>query len=98
MEVWAALSSAVLLLILLLLVVFQPEHWFAWLVGLGVIFGAIEATARRHLGDYLLTITIVLALLAAAILVVEFWQWIIAFALAAIIVHTIWGNLRELRR
>jgi hypothetical protein len=98
MEVWAALSSAVLLLILLLVVVFQPEHWFAWLVGLGVIFGAIEATARRHLADYLLTITIVLALLAAAILVVEFWQWIIAFALVAIIVHTIWGNLRELRR
>ncbi|NIV34354.1 MAG: hypothetical protein GWN58_34310, partial [Anaerolineae bacterium] len=47
MEIWAALSSAMLLLILLLLVLFQPEHWFWWLVGLGVVYGAVEATARR---------------------------------------------------
>jgi hypothetical protein len=97
-EVWAAFSSAALLLVLLLLVVLRPDHWFALLVGLGVIFGGIEATARRHLTDYLLTISIVLALVAAAILVVEFWRWVVAFALAAIMVHTILANLRELRR
>ena len=98
MEVWAALSSAMLLLVLLLLVVFQPEHWFIWLVGLGAIFGAIEATARRHLTGYLLTIVIVLALVAAAILAVEFWRLLVAFALAAIMAHATLGNLRELRR
>ena len=87
-----------LLLVLLLLVVFQPEHWFIWLVGLGAIFGAIEATARRHLTGYLLTIVIVLALVAAAILAVEFWRLLVAFALAAIMAHATLGNLRELRR
>ncbi len=98
MEIWAALSSAMLLLILLLLVLFQPEHWFWWLVGLGVVYGAVEATARRHLTGYLMAIIITLALVAAAILVAEFWRWVVAFVLAAIMVYAILGNLRELRR
>nr|NIV27958.1 hypothetical protein [Anaerolineae bacterium] len=55
-------------------------------------------TARRHLTGYLMAIIITLALVAAAILVAEFWRWVVAFVLAAIMVYAILGNLRELRR
>jgi hypothetical protein len=97
-EVWAALSNALVLLSILLVVIFQPEHWFVLLIGLGVIFGGIEATTRRRLTDYLLTIIIILAVVAGIILVVEFWRWIVVLALIGIMVYSIWDSLRELGR
>jgi hypothetical protein len=96
-EIWAALSNAVILLIILLLVILQPEHWFTWLIGLGVVFAGIEATIQQRLTDYLLNIIIILAVISAFILLVEFWRWIISFALIGLIMYTILGNLREIR-
>ena len=90
-------NLVLILLSILAVVMFRPEHWFVVLIGLGVIFGGIEATTRRRLTDYLLSIIILLAIVAGAILVIEFWRWVVALVLIGVMVYSILGNVRELR-
>jgi hypothetical protein len=97
-EVWSALSGALILLGIVLLLIFQPDNWVMWLVGLGVAMGGVENLVRRNLVNYLLTIIIFLAVIAALILLVEFWEWILALSLIGVVIFIIRGNLQELRR
>ena len=97
-EVWSALSGAIILLGIVLLLIFQPDNWVMWLVGLGVAMGGVENLVRRNLVNYLLTIIIFLAVIAALILLVEFWEWILALSLIGVVIFIIRGNLQELRR
>ena len=97
-EIWAALSGALILLGIVLLLIFRPGNWLIWLVGLGVVMGGVENLVRRNLVNYLLTIIIILAVIAAIILVVEFWEWILVLLLVGVVIFIIRGNLQELRR
>jgi hypothetical protein len=63
----------------------------------GLALGAIEAATRNRLTNYLLTTVIILALIASVILVIEFWQIIIALAVIAAVIFMVVDNLRELR-
>ena len=87
-----------ILLVIVLLLIFQPENWLLWLIGLGVGLGGVEALTRSHLVNYLLNIIIVLAVIAAFILVIEFWIWILVLALIGVVIFMIRGNLIELKR
>lgn len=96
-EIWAALSGALILLGIFLVLILQPDHWVTWLIGLGVIIGAIENLVRSNLVNYLLTIIIILAVIAAIILLVEFWEWFLGLLLIGVVIFIIRGNLQELR-
>jgi hypothetical protein len=96
-DVWAAMSGALALLAVALLVAIRPPFWPLLIVVVLLVFGAIEATTRGRLVNYLLTMTIILAVIASVILVIEFWELILALGVAAIVVFVIVGNLRELR-
>ena len=97
-DVWAALSGALALLALALLIFFKPAYWAGLMVAVLLIFGAIEATARGRLTNFLLSTVIILAVIAGAIMVIEFWQLMLLLALIAVVVSMIVDNLRELRQ
>ena len=97
-EIWAAISGALILLVIFLVLILQPGHWLVWLIGLGIVMGAVENLVRRNLANYLLTIIIILAGIAAIILLVEFWEWFLGLLLIGVVFFIIRGNLLELRR
>jgi hypothetical protein len=97
-EIWAAISGALILLVICLILILQPDHWLIWLIGLGVVMGAVENLVRNNLVNYLLTIIIILALIAAIILLIEFWDWFLGLLLIGLVIFIIRGNLLELRR
>jgi hypothetical protein len=97
-EIWAAMSSALILLGIVAVLILQPASWPAWLIGLALIMGFVENLVRRNLVNYLLNVIIILAIIAAGIIVIEFWQLILGLALAGVVIFIIRGNLLELRR
>lgn len=97
-DIWAALSGALALLALALLVFFKPSFWPGLFVAVLLIFGAIEATARGRLTNFLLSTVIILAVIAGAILVFEFWPFLLLLAVVAVVISMIVDNLRELRQ
>lgn len=97
-DVWAAVSGALTLLALVLLLFLQPPFWPVLIVAVLLVFGAVEAFTRGGLTDYLLTTVIVLAIIAGAILVLEYWQALVLLAVVAVVVFMMVDNLRELRR
>ncbi|MDX1413351.1 MAG: NPP1 family protein [Candidatus Promineifilaceae bacterium] len=97
-EIWAAFSGALIILGLVLLLIFRPQNWLYWVVGLAAGLGAVEALTRNNLVNYLLNIIIVLALIASIILLIEFWLWFLIAGLLLLALYMIRGNLRELRR
>jgi len=97
-EIWAALSGALILLGIFLVLILQPDHWLIWLIGLGVVMGAVENLVRSNLVNYLLTIIIILAIIAAIILLIEFWEWFLGLLLIGVVIFIIRGNLQELRQ
>jgi hypothetical protein len=95
-ELWAAISGALLLLALVGVLTFLPHNWPLWLMGIGVIFGAIESMVRGHLFSYLLNLTIVLALITSAILVWKFWWALLGLSILGMVIFMIRENLQEI--
>jgi len=96
-DVWAAVSGALTLLLLALLLILRPPAWPEWILVVLIVFAGIEATTRGRLTNFLLTTTLVLAVIAGAILVIEFWQEILVLIVVGVVLTVIVGNLRELR-
>jgi hypothetical protein len=97
-DVWGALSGAVLLAALGGLVVVAPAGWPLWALLVLAAAILIEATAQRRLIQALLNATIVLAVVTAVILAKDFWQvLVIAVVVGALLVLMV-QNLAELRR
>ena len=97
-DIWAALSGALALLALAGLIYVKPSYWPELIVSVLLIFGAIEATARGRLTNFLLSTVIILAIIAGGILLYEFWQLVLLLAVVAVVVSMIVDNLRELRQ
>ncbi len=97
-EIWVAFSGAMILLGIILLILLQPDNWLIWLIGSGIALSAVDALTRGHLVNYLLNITIVLAVIATGILLFEFWIWVLVLGLVAVVIFMIRENIRELRR
>ncbi|MBE2238571.1 MAG: hypothetical protein IAE81_12335 [Caldilineaceae bacterium] len=92
---WAAVSGGLLLLVIVALLFFRPPTWPLWLAGVIVAFGAVEAGTRGRMRSYLYGVTIVLAVLNAAILLYEFWFLALVLLLVGLVVLMIRDNLRE---
>lgn len=97
-EIWAAMSGALILLGIVAVLILQPASWPVWLIGLALIMGTVENLVRRNLVNYLLNVIIILAIIAAVIVVVEFWELTLGLALIGVVIFIIRGNLLELRR
>lgn len=95
-ELWAATSIGGLLVGVVLLALFSPRHVVAGLVLLLTAFIFIEAGFRRQLGRLISSLTIVLAVIAAAVLLYEFFWQLIVLGVVLIGLYLTWENLREL--
>jgi hypothetical protein len=94
-DIWSALSGGLLLLAVVALFAIRPPSTIGWTVLLGVIFFGIEAAVRGYLGNYLLNIAIILAIVTAGVLVFEFWWLMFILVLVGLVIFMIRENLRE---
>ncbi|MEM7113651.1 MAG: hypothetical protein AAF614_14530 [Chloroflexota bacterium] len=99
-EIWAALSSALLLIALIIFLTIPAlrTYWYIWLGIVIASFVIIEATIEGRLVDFLLNTTIFLAVLTSLILIWRFWLILIIGGLVFFVLIMLRENLRELRR
>jgi len=98
-EVWAAVSIGLLLLAILAEIVLGLAG--SLIIGMSIsvaVFVLIEALFHKRLEQLLLNITVILAVVSLAVLVYEFFPYILLAIVAAIAVVIITDNLRELLR
>lgn len=95
LEVWAAVSIGLLLLALVAALVLAPEFGVVTAVVVIAAFVFVESLLRRRVVGMLATWTRILALVAAAVLAVNFWPVILIGAAIAAGLFVIWENLDE---
>jgi len=85
-----------LLLVLVALLIYFPAYWLTWVIVVGGIFISIDAILRGWFPKLLLNVTIILGLITAAILVLDFWRFIVSLGLLVLVINISRENLREL--
>jgi hypothetical protein len=98
LDVWSAISVALAVLLLGALLITRAAPWWVGLIGIAVGFVAIEALVRRRVLRLLLDLTILLAIVGAAILVYTSLVEFVALGLLAIGFVILRDNVRELRQ
>jgi hypothetical protein len=97
-EAWAAASVSLMLISFVVIAIFEREHLISMLVLSIALFAFVEAGFRGRLVNLVSSANIGLAVVAALILVYEFfWQLVVA-AVLGVGLYVLWDNLRELRR
>ena len=97
LDVWSAISVALAILLLAGLLITDTRDWWVGLLVIVAGYVAIEALVRRRFLRLLLNLTIVLALVAGAIVVFTNLPVFIAAGLVAIGFLILRDNVRELR-
>ncbi len=92
---WVAVSGGLILLLVTAVIYVQPVNWLLWLVGILILFGAIEAATRNRLAIFLVRLTVALALLTLVILLLKFWWLALILALVGLVMLMVRDNLRE---
>jgi hypothetical protein len=98
LDLWGAISGALLMVVLLLLVIYTPTYWYVWIVVAVLLSLAVEAWLRRQLARYLLNVTIFLAFVTTAVLLVAYWRIALVLGIFLLAFIMTRDNLRELRR
>ena len=96
-EAWAAVSVSLMLISFVAIAIFEREHLISMLVVSIALFAFVEAGFRRRLVNLVSSVNIGLAVVAALILIYEFfWQLVVAGVLV-VGLYVLWDNLREIR-
>jgi hypothetical protein len=95
-ETWAAVSLSLLLFVVAGLIFFTPHSPWADLAIILILFFAADSILRRTFVQTVGKITLILAMLAAVILFLHFWKWILLAALLVMGVSLMVQRLREL--
>jgi hypothetical protein len=98
LDVWSAISVALAVLLLGALLITGAAPWWLGLVVIVAGYVAIEALVRRRFLRLLLDLTILLAIVGAAILLYTSLMVFVAVGLLAIGYVILRDNVRELRR
>lgn len=100
LRAWAALSTPLLLASVPVVLLARPLAWGAMLAAEVLVFGGVEAFARRRLVSFAGSVALLLAVAAAFVAIIElsqkYWAWAISavFAIAALVLFR--GNLGDL--
>jgi hypothetical protein len=97
-ETWAAVSIGVMVLGFVILAIFAPDFLLLGFFSLVMLFIAIESAFRRRITKLINWLTVVLAMAAAVILFIEFWDEALVIIVLIAGGYITWENLRELRR
>jgi hypothetical protein len=95
-ETWAAVSLSLLLFVVAGLISFTPHSPWADLAIILMLFFVADSILRRAFVETVGRITLILAMLAAVILFIHFWKWIILAALLVMGISLMVQRLREL--
>ena len=94
-EIWSAISAAVLLITVGALVWFDVLPWWAAIPAARAGYLFIESAFRRRLTQLTLRIVLILAVIAIALLVINYRVEIIVSGIVALAVFLLIDNLRE---
>ncbi len=97
-ETWSAISIGVMVIGFVAIVLFARQYLIFGLVGLISLIVFVEAGFRRQLPQLITSLTTGLAIVAALILLFEFFWKIVVLAVLVAGGYIMWENLRELRR
>jgi len=95
-ETWAAISLSLLLYGIVVLIFFAPGYLWAGLTAISVLFVVIESILRGAFVHTVTVLTTLLAMLAALILLLHFWHWILIALLLGMATFLMLQRLREL--
>jgi hypothetical protein len=96
-EAWSAVSLSLILLAVVGLLIGGRSYLWVGLIIMVVALLVIEAILRGHYRRTITGIASVLAVIAAILLLVQFWLWVIAGALLALAFFLMVQKVRELR-
>jgi hypothetical protein len=96
-EAWSALSIGLMLVGFVAITLFARQYFLFGLAGLISLIVFVEAGFRRQLSQLIASLTIGLAVVAALILLFEFFWEIVVITVLAAGSYIMWENLRELR-
>lgn len=95
-EIWAAASIGLLLVVMVGLFYFASHYLVFGISAMIALFAFVEATFRGRIVRMVTSVTIGLAVVAALILVYEFFWFVVALTVVVIASYLLWDNLREL--
>lgn len=95
-EIWAAASIGLLLVVMVGLFYFGRHYLIFGISAMIALFAFVEATFRGRIVRMVTSVTIGLAVVAALILVYEFFWPVVALTVVVIGSYLLWDNLREL--
>jgi hypothetical protein len=97
-QLWASISVAVVLLMLTGILVYQRQHLLFALVFAIAVFAFVEASFRKRLSRFMVSVSIGLSVVGAFVILDRFFWQIIVLSVLAVGLYILWENLRELGR
>ncbi len=97
-EMWAALSIGLMMVGLVGLILFAREYLLFGLMALIAVIIFVEAGFRRQLAQLITSVTLALTVVAALVLLFEFFWPIVVLGVLAAGTYIMWENIQELRR
>jgi hypothetical protein len=98
-EMWAAASVGLMLIVFVLLAMYERGEYLTFALAAAIaLFLFVEAGFRGRLTNFVTSATIGLAVVAALVIIYEFFWQIVVAAVLALGLYVLWDNLRELRR
>ncbi|MGL4172625.1 MAG: hypothetical protein ACRCTR_00905 [Actinomycetota bacterium] len=96
-ELWAATSGGLLVLLVVIIPALDPPNAFLTVaVAVAGVFG-FDAVFRGQGVRFALSATVILAVIASALLIVAYWQQVLIGGIALFVLSMLRDNLRELR-
>jgi hypothetical protein len=89
---------ALVLLMLTGILVYQRQHLLSALVFAIAVFAFVEASFRKRLSRFMVSVSIGLSVVGAFVILDRFFWQIIVLSVLAVGLYILWENLRELGR
>ena len=97
-QLWASISIAVVLVTLILIIAYQRQHLLGALVFAIAMFAFIEASFRRRLTRFIVSLNVALAIVGILVVLEHYFWGVIVLAVLTVGLYILWENLRELGR
>lgn len=97
-EAWAAISVSLLLITFVAIIMFEREHFIAWLVVTIALVSFVEAGFRNRLVNLVSSANVGLIIVSALVLAYEFFWQMVVLGVLTTGLYVLWDNLRELLR
>jgi hypothetical protein len=97
-QLWASISVAVVILMLTGILVYQRQHLLFALVLAIAVFAFVEASFRKRINRFMVSVSIGLSVVGAFVLFDRFFWQIIVLSVVTLGLYILWENLRELGR